>query len=72
MSAAINPLREDERQRLELAEELDRQVEANRGPRPLEGFAGGHTTWTEAQDDKSASEEYDAFPVMQVPGARST
>ncbi len=47
--------REQERQRLQEQEEKDLEVEARRGPRPLEGFAGGHTTWTGAQDDEAAS-----------------
>ncbi len=38
--------REQERERLREQEEKDLEVEARRGPRPLEGFAGGHTTWT--------------------------
>lgn len=46
--------REQERQRLREQEEKDLKVEASRGPRPLEGFAGGHTTWTGAQDDEAA------------------
>lgn len=42
--------REQERQRLREQELKDHDVEAHRGPRPLEGFAGGHTTWTGQQD----------------------
>jgi hypothetical protein len=37
-------------------EEKDLQVERTPGPRPLEGLAGGHTTWTGAQDDHAAPE----------------
>jgi hypothetical protein len=47
--------REQERQRLREQEEKDLEVEARRGPRPLEGFAGGHTTWTGEQDDAAAA-----------------
>lgn len=47
--------REQERQRLREQERKDLEVEAQRGPRPLEGFAGGHTTWTGQQDDEVAS-----------------
>jgi hypothetical protein len=47
--------REQERQRLREQEQKDLEVEAHRGPRPLEGFAGGHTTWTGQQDDEAAS-----------------
>ncbi|WNG18521.1 hypothetical protein [Cystobacter fuscus] len=47
--------REQERQRLREQEEKDLKVEAHRGSRPLEGFAGGHTTWTGAQDDEAAA-----------------
>ena len=49
---------EKQRQReLELrreGEEADLEVERTIGPRPLEGLAGGHTTWTGAQDDEAA------------------
>ncbi len=48
--------REQERQRLREQEQKDLEVEAQRGPRPLEGFAGGHTTWTGQQDDEAASQ----------------
>jgi hypothetical protein len=48
--------REQERQRLREQEERDLKVEAQRGPRPLEGFAGGHTTWTGQQDDEVAAQ----------------
>lgn len=47
--------REQERQRLREQEEKDLDVEAQRGPRPLEGYAGGHTTWTGQQDDEAAA-----------------
>jgi hypothetical protein len=48
--------RQQERERLRELEAKDLEVEAQRGPRPLEGFAGGHTTWTSKQDDEAASE----------------
>jgi hypothetical protein len=48
--------REQERERLRELEAKDREVEARRGPRPLEGYAGGHTTWTSKQDDAAAAE----------------
>jgi murein DD-endopeptidase MepM/ murein hydrolase activator NlpD len=48
--------REQERQRLREQEQKDLEVESQRGPRPLEGFAGGHTTWTGQQDDEAASQ----------------
>ncbi|NOK18110.1 hypothetical protein [Corallococcus carmarthensis] len=44
---ALDRLREEEKKDLE--------VEAHRGARPLEGFAGGHTTWTGDQDDEAAA-----------------
>jgi hypothetical protein len=47
--------REQERERLREQEEKDLEVEGRRGPRPLEGFAGGHTTWTGQQDDEAAA-----------------
>lgn len=47
--------REQERERLRAEEQKDLEVEAHRGARPLEGFAGGHTTWTGAQDDEAAA-----------------
>ena len=37
-------------------EEKDIEVERTIGPRPLEGLAGGHTTWTGRQDDRAAPE----------------
>ena len=48
--------RERERERLRKEEEKDLEVESRRGPRPLEGFAGGHTNWAASQDDKQAAE----------------
>ncbi len=48
--------REQERQRLRELEAKDLEVESRRGPRPLEGFAGGHTTWASKQDDEAATE----------------
>jgi hypothetical protein len=50
--------REQERLRLRELEARDLEVEAEHGPRPLEGFAGGHTTWTSRQDDDAATEEH--------------
>ncbi len=48
--------REQERERLRELEAKDLEVEAKRGPRPLEGYAGGHTTWVSKQDDEAAAE----------------
>ncbi|HYI03230.1 hypothetical protein [Hyalangium sp.] len=48
--------RQQERQRLREQEQKDLEVESRREPRPLEGFAGGHTTWTGQQDDDDASQ----------------
>ncbi|MDC0707803.1 hypothetical protein POL68_04915 [Stigmatella sp. ncwal1] len=42
--------REQERQRLREQGLKDQDVEAQQGPWPLEGFAGGHTTWTGQQE----------------------
>ncbi|XXF77193.1 hypothetical protein P2318_29690 [Myxococcaceae bacterium GXIMD 01537] len=47
--------REQERRRLQEQERKDLEVEARRGPRPLEGYAAGHTTWTGDQDDAAAA-----------------
>lgn len=47
--------REQERERLREQEQKDLEVESHRGARPLEGFAGGHTTWTGDQDDTAAA-----------------
>ena len=47
--------RRKERERLRELEQKDLEVERNRGPRPLEGFAHGHTTWTAEQDDAEAA-----------------
>jgi hypothetical protein len=62
-SMADNPIekqhqreREQERQRLRDQEQKDLEVESQRGPRPLEGFAGGHTTWTGLQDDEAGAQ----------------
>ena len=52
--------REQERRRLREQEQKDLDVEAHRGPRPLEGFAGGHTTWTGQQDDEAAAQVHAA------------
>ncbi len=49
--------REQERHRLRELEAKDLEVESARGPRPLEGYAGGHTTWTGKQADDAAAEE---------------
>lgn len=48
--------RERERQRLRELEAKDLEVEAKRGTRPLEGYAGGHTSWASKQDDEAAAE----------------
>lgn len=37
-------------------EQKDLETEATPGPRPLEGFSGGHTTWTGQQDEAPARE----------------
>ena len=50
--------RSEELRRLRELEAKDMAVEAERGPRPLEGFAGGHTTWASQQDDEAARQEY--------------
>ncbi len=50
--------RAEELHRLRELEAKDIEVEAEHGPRPLEGFAGGHTTWASMQDDEAAREEY--------------
>ena len=47
--------REQERERLREQERKDLEVESHRGARPLEGYAGGHTTWTGSQDDEAAA-----------------
>ncbi|MFB1483097.1 hypothetical protein [Corallococcus sp. RDP092CA] len=47
--------REQERKRLREQEQKDLEVESRRGARPLEGYAGGHTTWTADQDDDAAA-----------------
>lgn len=46
-----DPIREQEIRRWKEREAKDLEVEANKGPRPLEGFSGGHTTWTGEQND---------------------
>ncbi|MHB8879688.1 MAG: hypothetical protein ACYC8T_38860 [Myxococcaceae bacterium] len=46
--------RKRERERWLEQEKKDLEVEKKRGPRPLEGFAGGHTTWTGEQNDAAA------------------
>jgi hypothetical protein len=48
--------REQERERLRELETKDLEVESKRGPRPLEGYAGGHTTRASKQDDAAAAE----------------
>jgi len=50
--------RDQERHRLRDMEVRDLEVEATRGTRPLEGFAGGHTTWSSQQDDGAAAEVF--------------
>jgi hypothetical protein len=52
--------REQERQRLREEEQKDHDVEEHRGPRPLEGYAGGHTTWTGQQEGAEDSFSLDA------------
>ncbi|MFY0563342.1 hypothetical protein ACN28E_05815 [Archangium lansingense] len=48
--------RQQERERLRELETKDLEVESQRGSRPLEGYAGGHTTWASKQDDEAAAE----------------
>jgi hypothetical protein len=50
--------REQERRRLREQEVRDLEAEAARGDRPLEGYAGGHTTWSSQQDDEAAADVY--------------
>jgi hypothetical protein len=69
--------RQQERERLRQQEVKDLEVEAHRGPRPLEGFAGGHTTWTGKQDDEAAAEIHahdaeDSWAASQEQVARLT
>jgi hypothetical protein len=52
--------RDRERARLREEEKKDLEVEANRGPRPLEGMSHGPTTWAGEQDDRAAEEEHGA------------
>lgn len=59
--------RDQERHRLRELEAKDLEVEAARGPRPLEGFAGGHTTWASMQDDEAAKQEYTQAPEDTSP-----
>jgi hypothetical protein len=59
--------REQERSRLREQEAKDHEVETRQGPRPLEGFAGGHTTWASQQDDRAAAEEYGRDPDEKAP-----
>jgi hypothetical protein len=54
----IERQRQKELQRLIEEEKKDLEVEKQRGPRPLEGFAGGHTSWTGDQDDQAAATEH--------------
>lgn len=37
-------------------EEKDLETERTIGQRPLEGFSGGHTSWTGEQDDAASRE----------------
>ncbi|ATB35369.1 hypothetical protein CYFUS_000782 [Cystobacter fuscus] len=59
--------REQERRRLREQEAKDLEVETRHGPRPLEGFAGGHTTWASQQDDRAAAQEYELNPDERAP-----
>jgi hypothetical protein len=59
--------REQERRRLREQEAKDLEVETRHGARPLEGFAGGHTTWASQQDDRAAAEEYERNPDEKAP-----
>jgi hypothetical protein len=60
--------REQELRRLREQESKDQEVEGHRGARPLEGFAGGHTTWASQQDDRAAAREYGRNPDEKTPG----
>jgi hypothetical protein len=53
--------REEERRRMRELEEKDEEVSTYYGARPLEGFAGGHTTWTGRQDDEASAREYSSY-----------
>ncbi|ADO72284.1 hypothetical protein [Stigmatella aurantiaca] len=59
--------REQERQRLREQELKDQDVDARQGPRPLEGFAGGHTTWTGQQEgaEDSCTREAESASVEE-------
>ncbi|MFL5318024.1 MAG: hypothetical protein ACJ790_00105 [Myxococcaceae bacterium] len=54
MAEFKDPIRDQEIRRWKEREKKDLEVEHNKGPRPLEGFSGGHTTWTGDQDDAAA------------------
>ncbi len=53
-----DPLRELELKRLKEREKADLEVEAKRGPRPLEGMSEAPTTWTREQNDAEAPEAH--------------
>ena len=59
--------REQERRRLKEEEAKDLEVETHHGMRPLEGYAGGHTTWSGQQDDRAAAQEYGRDPDEKTP-----
>jgi hypothetical protein len=56
--APDHEIQELERRRLKEREKADLEVERNRGPRPLEGFSGGETSWVFEQNDWVAAEEH--------------
>jgi hypothetical protein len=51
-------------------EKKDLEVERKIGPRPLEGMAGGHTTWTGEQDDRPAREVYGSDEANEAKSRR--
>ncbi len=59
--------REMERRRLREQQQKDQEVVERQGTRPLEGFAGGHTTWASQQDDRAAAQEYGQEPEEKAP-----
>lgn len=59
--------RETERRRLREEQQKDQEVEGRQGTRPLEGYAGGHTTWASQQDDRAAAQEYGQEPEAAAP-----
>lgn len=58
MSDPMERQREREIARRRENELKDLEVERRHEPRPLEGFSGGHTSWTGDQDDGAARSEH--------------